>query len=284
MDTNKHEAVGRARHSVRAVLGQTDVGAHGVTRPTWLLVLLALVCFAANALAQRERISFNDGWRFTKGDPENSGVSLSYTNLKAWILPSGNAFRTTNSFPRPAGDAPMVSFAQPDFNDTSWRKLNLPHDWGIEGPFQQEYPGETGKLPWWGVAWYRKQFTLPATDAGKRVVLEVDGAMSHASVWLNGKLVGGWPYGYASWLVDLTPFVKVGGENVLAIRLDNPKDSSRWYPGGGIYRNVWLTKTAPVHVGQWGVQITTPEVSKAAATVVVTVAVENNSQQEARVS
>lgn len=271
MDTNKHEWVGRVRHSARSDFGQTDAGAPGVPRPTWLLIVLALVCFAGSAMAQRERVAFNDGWRFTKGDPENAGVSLSYTNLKAWILPSGNAFRATNSFPSPTEEPPVVSFAQPDFNDNSWRKLNLPHDWGIEGPFQQEYPGETGKLPWWGVAWYRKQFALPASDAGKRIVLEVDGAMAYASVWLNGKLVGGWPYGYASWQLDLTPLVKVGGENTLAIRLDNPKDSSRWYPGGGIYRNVWLTKTAPVHVGQWGVKVTTPRVDKTRSDIAVEV-------------
>ena len=77
------------------------------------------------------------------------------------------------------------------------------------------------------------------------IYLDVDGAMSHATVWLNGQFVGGWPYGYASWRVDLTPFVKFGADNILAIRLNNPKDSSRWYPGAGIYRNVWLVKTAP---------------------------------------
>ncbi|MGC3959508.1 MAG: beta-galactosidase GalB [Verrucomicrobiota bacterium] len=153
----------------------------------------------------------------------------------------------------------------------------------MEGPFQQEYPGETGKLPWWGVAWYRKHFSLPTSDAGKRIALEVDGAMAYASVWLNGRLVGGWPYGYASWQLDLTPFVKIGDENVLAIRLDNPKDSSRWYPGGGIYRNVWLTKTPPVHVGQWGVQIITSDVSQNAATIAINVDARNDSEQESRV-
>ena len=103
---------------------------------------------------------------------------------------------------------------------------------------------------------------MPAADQGKQFYLDVDGAMSYASVWLNGQFVGGWPYGYASWRVDLTPYVKPGADNVLAIRLDNPPDSSRWYPGGGIYRNVWLVKTAPVHVGQWGTFVTTPEVSE----------------------
>jgi beta-galactosidase len=161
------------------------------------------------------------------------------------------------------------------FNDSGWRKLNLPHDWGIEGPFKQEYPGETGKLPWWGIGWYRNHLEVPASDQGKKIYLDVDGAMSHAKVWIDGQLAGGWPYGYASWRVDLTPFVKFGADNVIAIRLDNPPDSSRWYPGGGIYRNVWLVKTAPVHVAHWGTYVTTPEISAKTATVKIQVNVDN---------
>ena len=149
-------------------------------------------------------------------------------------------------------DAAAATPESVTFNDSGWRKLNLPHDWGIEGPFKQAYPGETGKLPWWGIGWYRKHLEIPAADQGRKIYLDVDGAMSYAKVWLNGQYVGGWPYGYASWRVDLTPFVKCGGDNVIAIRLDNPPESSRWYPGGGIYRNVWLVKTAPVHVGALG--------------------------------
>ena len=108
--------------------------------------------------------------------------------------------------------------------------------------------------------------------------------MSYATVWLNGQFVGGWPYGYASWRVDLTPFVKFGADNVLAIRLDNPPDSSRWYPGGGIYRNVWLVKTAPVHVAHWGTYVTTPEVSAEAATVKIQVSVDNDADAAAAVT
>ena len=157
--------------------------------------------------------------------------------------------------------APSVPLAASvSFNDGAWRALDLPHDWGIEGPFNQELPGESGKLPWAGVGWYRKRFSLPASDAGKRIVLGIDGAMSNSSVWVNGQLVGGWPYGYTSFQLDLTPFVKTG-DNVVAIRLDNPPESSRWYPGGGIYRNVWLSKTNPVHIKQWGVFVTTPEIA-----------------------
>ena len=156
-----------------------------------------------------------------------------------------------------------MSYVQTDFDDSSWRSVNLPHDWAIEGPFFTNcgVGGGMGRLPSPGIGWYRKKLDIPASDAGKSIFLDVDGAMSYATVWLNGHLVGGWPYGYASWRVDLTPYVVPGGENQLAIRLDNPPDSSRWYPGGGIYRNVWLTKTPPVHVGQWGTYLTTPEVS-----------------------
>src|SRR5260221_744331 len=108
--------------------------------------------------------------------------------------------------------------------------------------------------------------------------------MAYATVWLNGKYAGGWPYGYASWQVDLTPCVKFGGPNVIAIRLDNPANSSRWYPGGGIYRNVWLEKTGPVHVGHWGAYITTPEISKAAASVNLKVAVSNDGAKDADIA
>jgi beta-galactosidase len=233
--------------------------------------------------APRERISFNADWRFIKGDPADAGDKLSYTNIQAWVTATGVEF-TKNSPPvaRPQGNlGEDVPYTRGNFDDSAWRKLNLPHDWGIEGPFKQEYPGETGKLPWWGVSWYRKHFTVPAGDAGRRLYLDVDGAMAYANVWLNGKYVGGWPFGYASWRLDLTPYIKVGGENILAIRLDNPRDSSRWYPGGGIYRNVWLTKTAPVHVGQWGAYVTTPEVSKEAATVGVRATIQNHAGLQA---
>ena len=154
--------------------------------------------------------------------------------------------------------APLESKStRADFDDTDWRQLNLPHDWGIEGPFDIDLPGDTGKLPWSGVGWYRKTFNLPASDQNRRIALEMDGAMSDATVWLNGQKVGGWAYGYSSWMLDLTPFVQFGAANTLAIRLNNAPQSSRWYPGGGIYRDVHLLKTAPIHVAHWGTQVTT---------------------------
>jgi beta-galactosidase len=141
-----------------------------------------------------------------------------------------------------------------------------------------------GRLPSAGVAWYRKKLTIPASDSNKSIFLDIDGAMSYATVWLNSKLVGGWPYGYSSWRVDLTPYVVPGGDNELAIRLDNPPESSRWYPGGGIYRNVWLTKTNAIHVGQWGTFLTTPHVTTSSATVALEVAIDNDSKDDATVS
>ena len=189
------------------------------------LILSGVAAFSAETPTTRERTSFNDGWRFTKGDAEGVSNQLSYAAIKDWFLPTSaelttNAALLAKKLPaqNPAGN---FSFAQNDFNDSAWRLLNLPHDWGVEGPFAQEYPGETGKLPWWGVAWYRKHLELPAADAGKKIFLEVDGAMSFASVWVNGQCAGGWPYGYSSWRVDVTPFVKFGADNVIAIRLDN---------------------------------------------------------------
>src|SRR5690606_36035904 len=127
------------------------------------------------------------------------------------------------------------------------------------------------------VVWYRKKLDIPSEDIGKSIFMEVEGAMSYAMVWLNGTLVGGWPYGYNSWQLDLTPHIRYGEENQLAIRLDNPNHSSRWYPGAGIYRNVWLIKTHPVHISQWGTYVTTKEVSASSATVNLELTVDNDS-------
>jgi beta-galactosidase len=224
------------------------------------------------AAPERERILFNDDWRFQKGDPADVAGQFDYAKIQDWVTLTGEAEFVSDPAKRrtrPGGNAPgeNVSCAQTGFDDGGWRRLDLPHDWGVEGPFDQDYPGETGKLPWWGVAWYRKRFAVPASDRSRQVFLDMDGAMSHAAVWLNGKFVGGWPYGYASFRLDLTPHLRPGEENVLAVRLDNPPDSSRWYPGVGIYRNVWLVKTAAVHVAHWGTYLTTPEVSDESATV-----------------
>jgi beta-galactosidase len=208
--------------------------------------------------------------------------------IKPWILPTGNRFieDPARRFVRPPGNwGGDVAYVRRDFDDRSWRRVDLPHDWAIEGPFiTTGAAGGMGRLPSPGVGWYRKKLSVQAADAGRSFFLDIDGAMSYATVWLNGRIVGGWPFGYASWRVDLTPYVVLGGENQLAIRLDNPPSSSRWYPGGGLYRNVWLTKTRPLHVGHWGTYLTTRDVSSASATIELAVTVDNDSKAEATVS
>lgn len=166
-----------------------------------------------------------------------------------------------------------------DFNDSDWRALNLPHDWGAEGPFSMDLPNETGKLPWAGIGWYRKTVEIPASAKGQQVYLDFDGVMSCPKVYVNGELAGEWKYGYTPFRVDITPFLKFGEKNTVAIRVDNPPNSSRWYPGGGIYRHVWLTTSDPVHIDNWGVYVRTPEVSKEEAKVLVDTTVVNNSKE-----
>ncbi len=225
----------------------------------------------------RERVSFNDNWRFQQGDPAGVEKTFDLKEVNDWLLPQRLPFKKTDvkAEKRDGTLGGSLSYVQPSFDDHAWRSLNLPHDWGVEGDFKQEYEGETGKLPWWGIGWYRKQFTLSETDKNRHIYLDIDGAMSNALVWINGHLAGGWPYGYASFRVDLTPYINLTGANTVAIRLDNPPRSSRWYPGGGIYRNVWLIKTSPVQVNQWGVQLTTPDIASDKATIVLSTTIRN---------
>jgi len=244
-----------------------------------LLPTLSLLALAAGAAAApRERVPFNDGWRFQREDPPEVAGRLAYAAIRDWVLPTGDDLLAppARAAARPQGELGAdVSYVRPDFDDSGWRRLDLPHDWGIEGPFKQEISGDVGKLPWAGVGWYRKRFALPAADEGRQVQLDVDGAMAYSTVWLNGRFVGGWPYGYSSYRLDLTPYAKRGAENVLVVRLDNPPDSSRWYPGSGLYRNVWLVQTGPLRVAHWGTFVTTPRVSPEQALVNVDVTVEN---------
>lgn len=162
------------------------------------------------------------------------------------------------------------------FDDSKWKRLDLPHDWAIEGPFRIDLEGFTGKLPWRGIGWYRKSFQVSKEDKGKQFYLDFDGAMAHAEVWLNGEKVGGYPYGYTSFRVDLTPSLSYGKENVVAVRLNTEKVGSRWYPGAGIYRHVRLVKTSPLHVDQWGVFVTTPHIADMEAEAKIYVKIRNH--------
>ena len=149
---------------------------------------LPLLCllFAFTAAAQPSgRVCLNENWKFHKGDyAAEDSLRLSYDSIRPWILPASDPLLPPEKrHGRPVGEPDGGPFASPGFDDSSWRTLDLPHDWGIEGPFCQEYPGETGKLPWWGQAWYRKTIRMDAGMDGKRVFLELDGAMSCSSVW-----------------------------------------------------------------------------------------------------
>lgn len=220
------------------------------------------------------------------------GVQLASSNmsLKAWVLPTGNKFVKNKSkyYQRPNGKPGKdFSFVQADFNDNNWEDVEIPHDWAVKGPFYQGWNsvvgGGMGRLPSEGVAWYRKKLFISAGDSAKAIFLQIDGAMSYSMVWCNGNLVGGWPYGYNSYQVDLTPYVVFGLENQIAIRIDNPNHSSRWYPGGGLYRNVWLIKTEKVHVDQWGTYITTRNVSALKVTIDLSVSIANSSNKDANI-
>ena len=215
----------------------------------WLLVLAAIASAATAPelpVGSARRISLNGDWRFLKGD--------------------------------------AVGAEKPEFDDSSWRKVRLPHDWAIEGPFDPKYNPHEGGLPDFGTGWYRKHFTLAESAKGRQFWIEFDGAMSNARVWLNGQELGGRPYGYIGFGFDLTPYLKFGGaENVIAVRLTPEEQSSRWYPGAGIYRNVWLDITAPIHVARWGTQVTTPEVTARSAKVRVVTTLRNEGEEFARV-
>ncbi len=190
--------------------------------------------------------NFNRGWKFTKGD-----------------VPGAEAAK---------------------FDDSAWQSVRLPHDWAIAGPFNPDEWGHTGKLPWKGVGWYRKQFTLPAADAGQQVYLDFDGVMAFPKVYVNGQLAGEWDYGYTSFRVDATPFIKFGEPNTVAVRVDTTKHGSRWYPGAGIYRKVTLVVANPIHIAQWGTYVTTPKVNDDSATVRIRTAVDNQSEADANVT
>ncbi|GGF25868.1 beta-galactosidase GalB [Hymenobacter cavernae] len=210
------------------------------------LFLLLTASLNATAQARREYVLAND-WKFTKGD--------------------------------------VPEAAKPDFKDAQWQTVSVPHDWAIYGPFDgnndlqtvkieqnneqkaTQKAGRTGGLPFIGTGWYRRRFTVPQFKKGNQAVLLFDGAMSNAHVFVNGKEVGYWPYGYNSFSFDITPYLQASGENTLAVRLQNQPEASRWYPGAGLYRNVHLIVTEDVHIPVWGTYVTTPEINSASAKV-----------------
>jgi beta-galactosidase len=207
-----------------------------------LVVLFILCWIGVSTIAQHSaRKNFNHSWKFYLGD--------AVTNVTA-----------------------------PDFNDNGWRTLDLPHDWSIELPFDKDSPtGIGGGALRGGLGWYRKIFTIPVTAKNKRVYIDFDGVYMNSEVFINGHSLGVRPNGYISFRYDLTPYLKYGTEkNTIVVKVDNSKQpNSRWYSGSGIYRNVWLVMLDYVRVSQWGIHVTTPQVSRQQATVNIETTVEN---------
>lgn len=219
-----------------------------------LFSLLALAVGAGALAGQRIERTLEKGWKFTREDsPE---------------------------------------FSSKVFNDNDWQNVVVPHDWAIYGPFSwdndrqnvaiaqdgqkeaMEHAGRTGGLPFVGTGWYRTEVEIPEFTDGKKVTIKFDGAMSHARVYVNGKEAGYWPYGYNTFHFDITSLLNKGEKNTIAVRLENLPESSRWYPGAGLYRNVHLIITDEAHIPMWGTCITTPDINKDWAKVIVRTKVE----------
>src|SRR5215472_16474802 len=183
------------------------------------------------------------------------------------------------------GDVPDAKEA--NFDDSQWRQLNLPHDWSIEGAFDEKNPAGTGggALPG-GTGWYRKTFTVPVSSTEKLVFIDFDGVYRNSEVWINGHYLGKRPYGYSSFEYELTPWLNLGATtNLIAVKVDNSQQpNSRWYSGSGIYRNVWLTTTSRARVDHWGTYVTTPQISETSATVSIVTTVRNDSESDAPVN
>lgn len=213
------------------------------------VTVLAVLCSTVgiNAQTPRQRQRFDDAWRFHLGDVRH-------------------------------GEAPALT-------DATWRPLDLPHDWSIEGSYSQSNASGTAFLPG-GIGWYRKTFGIPSAARGRRVSIRFDGVYRDSDVWINGHHLGHRPYGYSSFEYDLTPYLRAGTRgNVLAVRVDRSVVAdSRWYPGSGIYRHVWLTVTDPIHVASWGVYVTTPVVNSTESLVSIETRVMNESRDARTVS
>jgi beta-galactosidase len=209
------------------------------------IVLLMLVQ-ACEIPQKRVNVSFNQDWKFKKGEVEDEQLA--------------------------------------EFDDSGWRNLDLPHDWAIEGPFDKAHDTRTGGLPIYGTAWYRKSFVIENHQKGRQVTIQFDGVMNNAEVYINGKKAGTRPFGYIGFEVDITPFVKFGKENIVAVRVDPKELSARWYPGAGIYRNVYLNIKNPVNITYNGTYITTPNITESEAEVLIETTLENKQNLKGKYS
>jgi beta-galactosidase len=166
----------------------------------------------------------------------------------------------------------------PDFDDSGWKNVTIPHDWAIEQPFNRDLEGSTGKLPWKGQGWYRTKLTFDDQFRGKQIYLLCDGIMAFPEIYINGKLAGTWDYGYNSFYLDITRHVTLDTENIIAVHADTRQMDSRWYPGAGIYRKIRLFAVNPLHVSIWGTQITTPIIKSTYANVKIATTIKNQTE------
>lgn len=243
---------------------------HKANMNTRLMTCCSAVALCASAaLGATEKLALKEGWRFVKADDPSAGTNLTLQAMSA-ILDRADRGDTSG--------APSFGWAEAGFDDSSWKQVRVPHDWGVEKTFDCTLPFYDAFLDVTGVGWYRLALKASGgrlTSGGRsvavpqkgRVLFECDGAMSYAMLYLNGKFLGGWPYGYTRWRIDLTDHLNLNGENVIAIRCHNVKNSSRWYTGGGLYRDCRLLVCPEDHVVPGSVFITTPEVTAKRAKV-----------------
>ena len=234
------------------------------------IILAAAMLFAAFAHGATQSVPLKGGWRFIKADDPAAGTNLTLQAMSS-ILDRADLGDTSG--------APELDWAKPDFDDSSWREVRVPHDWGVDTPFDSDRPYGDAFLDVTGIGWYRMKFRVEGSELrvdGARaaaipekgkVFFECDGAMSYAMLYVNGKFLGGWPYGYTRWRVDITQLLNRNGANTLAVRCHNIPHSSRWYTGGGLYRDCRLLVCPEDHVVPGSVFITTPEVTAKRAKV-----------------
>lgn len=225
-----------------------------LSKPAWLVFLFVIISLSGSAqqgYARNNLFDFN--WKFHRGG--------------------------------------ALGAESPGFDDSKWRKLDLPHDWSIEdlpgtnSPFNIEAINQVnGGFTTGGTGWYRKTFTIPGELKDKQFIIMFEGVYMNATVWLNGELVGNHPYGYTSFLFNITKMIKYGEENTIAVEVKNEGVNSRWYSGSGIYRHVWLNVVSPVHVAVWGTYITTPHLNDKEAEINITTTVENNGSENSEIT
>ncbi len=212
-----------------------------------------------------------------------SGLSAMQINRATEVFhPTGRSTRFTRGWQFFKGEAAGAQSAS--FDDAKWRYVDLPHDWSIEGPFAENWASGTGYLPA-GVGWYRKKFICPDDLEGRRVSIRFEAVYHNSQVWCNGQLVGSRPFGYIPFEFDLTPLLRVGQENVIAVRVDHSDFAdSRWYPGSGIIRDVFLNVTDDLHIATGGIFITTPTAVRDSAHIVLSTTVKNESATDVPVT